>query len=242
MTLPGPGIVPCWRIPVDAIEGAAAHRREAVLDTVERDRLGRLREADDRRRFLAAHAGLRILLGAALGCAPHAVIFVNGKYGKPSLRTGTIEFSLSHSGRVALIALTDGTSLGADVEEIRPIPERDQIAARFFHQAEAADLALLGDAEKDVAFFRTWTRKEAVAKALGLGLSLELKSFWVSCGSKGSAELRSLAEGYPPAQSWSLLDIEPEAGHVGAIALPRRPVRIACRTLDLTAWSYGMSP
>jgi 4'-phosphopantetheinyl transferase len=207
----------CWRIPVEAAGGALAARLEALLDPSERARMARFLMAADRRRFLAAHAGLRILLGAALACAPASLTFVANPYGKPALPERELEFSLSHSGAVALVGLTAGAEIGIDVEQIRPIEERESLAARYFHPSEAAALALLDDAQREIGFFRTWTRKEAYVKALGLGLSMDLASFSVASAP----------------ESWSLLDLDPEPGHVGAIALPQRPVLTVRRTLEL---------
>ncbi len=136
---------------------------------------------------------------------------------------------------MAFVALTCDTPLGIDVEEIRPLPDRDAIATRFFHRSEAAELAALGDTEKDLAFFRTWTRKEAVTKALGRGLSLDLNAFRISCVPGRDLEIRFFADDEPADARWTLVDIDPEPGHVGALALAHRPVSLVCRTLDLGA-------
>ena len=238
LSRPQAGIVQCWRVPTDAVTGSIATHLQSLLDAAEHDRLDRFRSIEDRRRFLATHGGARILLGAALGSSPQGIPIVRRPHGKPALAAAmgeeSIEFSLAHSGRVSLIALAYGTAVGVDVEEIRPFPDRDTIASRFFHPSEAAELAALSDPEKDLAFFRTWTRKEAVTKALGMGLGLELNAFRVSTVPDGTLEVTFLASGYPPTQSWSLLDIDPAPGHVGAIALALRPVEVVCRTLDLT--------
>jgi 4'-phosphopantetheinyl transferase len=231
------GSVHCWRIPIAAASGSIAPLLQTFLDSDERDRLERFRQLDDRRRFLAGHAGLRILLGAALGMSPHALRFTRGTHGKPALVRSpgerTLEFNLAHSGGVALVAIADATPLGVDVEEIRPLPDRDAIATRFFHPTESAELAALAETDRDPAFFRTWTRKEAVTKALGRGLSLDLNVFRISRVAGRDLEVRFFADGYPEAGCWTLVDIDPEAGHVGALALAQRPVVLVYRTLDL---------
>jgi 4'-phosphopantetheinyl transferase len=233
------GAVHCWRIPIAAVAGTIGPRLESLLDPDERDRLERFRALDDRRRLLAGHAGLRILIGAALGLSPRAVSFTRGAYGKPALaRLGgerTLEFNLSHSGRVAVVALTGDTPLGVDVEELRPFPDRDAIATRFFHRSETAELAALRDTEKDLAFFRTWTRKEAVTKALGRGLNLELNLFRISSDPSRELEVRFCGGVDTAEPAWTLIDIDPEAGHVGALALAHHPVSLVCRSLDFSA-------
>lgn len=215
--LPAPGTVACWRIPIEFADGANAESLEALLDGPERERLHRFLMPADRRRFLAAHAALRILLGAALGCEPESLAFTTGSHGKPALREGTAHFNLSHSGRIALVAIATEAEVGADVEEVHSMPDRDAIAARYFHRSERAALDALDEPQREIAFFRTWTRKEAVLKALGVGIGHELSSFSVT----------------EPPNAWSLLDIDPEPGHVGAIALALRALTPVCRTLDL---------
>ena len=84
--------------------------------------------------------------------------------GKPYVPGGP-EFSLSHSGALAVIALAD-VPVGADAEQDRPTGEA--LRLRVLTEAERAD------ASRDLLFF--WTRKEAALKCLGTGLDRELAS------------------------------------------------------------------
>jgi 4'-phosphopantetheinyl transferase len=173
------------------------------------------------------------LLGAALGTGAAHLTFAANAFGKPQLTGSPVSFNVSHSGHIALIALTSGVDVGVDVEHVRIIPERADLARRFFHVEEASDLATFPEAEANAAFFRCWTRKEAVVKALGLGLNARLDRYRVSC-SLEPALLIACDEG-PPAASWSLFHLAPADEHVGAIALPRRPAQLICRTLELAS-------
>lgn len=92
-----------------------------------------------------------------------------GPYGKPE--APGVQFSLSHSGGYALLAVSD-SDVGADLERIRPAPER--VAARVFTPDEQRWLA--GDDDYDTRFFTLWTLKEALLKACGRGLTLPLQS------------------------------------------------------------------
>lgn len=231
---PGTATVHCWRVPIDAVDDAAARRLRALLDPSERARHDRLRMDDDRRRFVASHAAVRILVGAALRRDPHAVAFATGPYGKPFVPAEPLTFSMTHSGRFALVALAAATPVGVDVEEVRSFPDRDAIAERFFHPLEARELGTDANDVDEAAFFRAWTRKEAVAKALGLGLSLAFDGFRVTSRDAEPPRVLELPPPHPPPASWTLLDLIPGAGHVGAVALPQRPVRLTRRTLDLT--------
>ena len=240
-SLPPPQTVRCWRVIVDAIDDRVLSALRAIMDEDECARADRFVKASDQRSFTSAHAGLRLLLAAALGRDAQAFRFTHGDVGKPMLSDRAVEFNLSHSGGIVLVALATGIEIGADVEQIRAMRDRPAITREFLHPGEAADLASLPETQAELAFFRCWARKEAVSKALGLGLSLPLNEFRVSCRPDAPPELLSLAGDAEPTKNWSLIDlVEPGPSHVGAIAARHRPLALSCRTLDLaTAFAEG---
>jgi len=149
----------------------AAIRADAqVLSAAEQERAARFRFETDRRRFIAARARLRELLAVRLGSSPAAVRLVYGTDGKPELADHALQFNLSHSGDVAAFAFSRDSRIGIDIEEIRPVPEADAIAASMFSRGERVWYAALPPGEKLRGFFRCWTRREAFLKMLGKGL------------------------------------------------------------------------
>jgi len=132
-----------------------------------------------RRRYLRSHAALRAILGA-YSAAP--LEFTLGEHGKPYLAGDRdLQFNLSHSDDVALVALARGIEIGVDVERFRPLRECMAIAERFFPPLEAAALAEVPAEGREAEFFRRWTRIEARLKASGLGLygaGAELEGEW----------------------------------------------------------------
>jgi 4'-phosphopantetheinyl transferase len=183
------------------------------------------------RRFTAARGFLRGVLARHLGCPPAELRFEYGPRGKPSLPGTRLHFNLSHSGDLALLGVTLGTRLGVDVERVREL-DHLRIARRFFAPAEADRLALLPEQRARHAFFAGWTRKEALIKAIGAGLSLPLDGFEVSL--EGEATLLRADPGLGAA--WALRDIEAPAGFVAATAVegPIRALRrFVCRASDL---------
>ena len=120
-----------------------------------------------------------------------------------------VSFSVSHSGSLGLIAIAEGERrIGVDVERLRLDTDFRALAERFFHPEEAA---AIGDDR--AAFFRCWTRKEAVVKALGLGLAHPLDSFVVDFDAPGARPVRGVPglsvrglevpEGYAAALAWA---------------------------------------
>src|SRR5258706_13697182 len=80
--------------------------------------------------------------------------------------------SLSHSRDQVLCAIAPTGLVGVDVERIRPRNEWDQLAAFVLHPAERARAEAATDVARWRGFYRVWTLKEAMAKALGVGLAL----------------------------------------------------------------------
>ncbi|HYF66402.1 MAG TPA: hypothetical protein VD886_26475 [Herpetosiphonaceae bacterium] len=120
------GVIEVWSVGLER-PAAAVAALHATLPADERARAERFRFERDRRRFSVAHAALRAILAARLGCAPGAVALLAGEYGKPALagnRAG-LEFNLSHAAEYALIALALDTPIGVDIEQPRPIVRRE---------------------------------------------------------------------------------------------------------------------
>lgn len=233
--IPPRATVCCWRIETSTITPDLEIVLNNLLSAEEQGRAERFRRIADRHNFIAAHSGLRLLVAAALDRRPHAIRMAQTSAGKPWLIDLAMEFNLSHANNIVLIALASGIPVGIDVETPRALLDREAITKRFLHPGEAADLAQVSGDEAELAFFRCWTRKEAVAKALGLGLSLPLDSYRVSCLRGEPARLLALDAAKPSADSWSLVDLVPGPNHVGALAAPVQPITVICRTLDLAA-------
>jgi phosphopantetheinyl transferase len=142
----------------------------AVLADHERARAARLHSELLRRRHLAAHVALRQILGWRLALAPGALNFTRDRHGKPSLRHHPLAFNLSHSGGWALVAVADDGVLGVDVELGERLRDVESLAGRMLTDAALAAFLALPPAQKPATFLTTWTRKEAVLKALGVGL------------------------------------------------------------------------
>jgi 4'-phosphopantetheinyl transferase len=177
----------------------------AWLSDAERRRAERFRFERDRRRFIVARARLRELLAVRLDATPEAVEFASGKNGKPSLAQQYADsgwrFNVAHCDDVAVYAFSRDGDVGIDIEAIRPVCEADAIAARFFSLREYAAYAALAPRDRPLGFLECWTRKEAVVKALGDGLSMPLDGFDVS-----------------RVPGWSLHSFSPLPGFIAALA------------------------
>jgi 4'-phosphopantetheinyl transferase len=193
----------------------------SLLSPPERQRAGRFRSAAHRKRYVVARARLRQLLAERLGAEPASIGILATDQGKPMLapehRASGLEFNLSHSFSLAVYAFARGRSVGIDVEQIREIPDSDDLAARFFSAAEAAAYRATPAGGRDLAFLACWTRKEAFVKALGEGLSHPLDAFDVTLDPDEPALITRIGERRGPDLGWVLTSFRPTPSHIGAL-------------------------
>jgi 4'-phosphopantetheinyl transferase len=225
-----------WLAALD-LSAAEVQALESTLAADEAARAARYRFAQDRRHYVAARGQLRTLLGRYLDIAPDAVRFRYSRYGKPALAHGdeTLRFNLSHSGGMALYALTRERDLGVDLERVRPDRASMTIAERFFSPREAAILRSLPLHEQAEAFFRCWTRKEAYIKAHGAGFSLPLDRFDVTLAADEPAALVRMDDNPREVERWSLRDVSPLPGYSAALAIEGHGWRLQCWHWPLAA-------
>ena len=173
-----------------------------------------------RNAYIVARGVLRLILGQALQIPPQDVRFVYGCKGKPMLAAQSpVRFHLSHSGSVAVYAVTMEREIGIDVEHIRPVNDMDTLARYSFSAAENTVFVNLPESQRQDAFFNCWTRKEAYIKALGDGLSYALQDFDVTLRPGDPAKLLQVTGKPEEAERWSLHAFRPAENYVGALAV-----------------------
>jgi 4'-phosphopantetheinyl transferase len=220
------GDVHLWTVNLD--EGAGIGECAQVLSKEELLKAGRLVRTIDRERYIRGHAALRKLLSEYIGKKAEELKFDVNAFGKPRLGTAAqVEFNLSHSGSVAVIALCLAGRIGVDVEEMRPEVVSSDVAERFFSRGEVSRLRRLPLAEQVEAFFRCWTRKEAYLKAIGCGISDEdLLTIEVSLTeSEEPRILRRVSRG-DGADAWSIAEFRPREGFLGAVVAEAENMRV----------------
>ncbi len=204
-----------------SLEGEPSALDEALLDDEERRRSRRFVHLRDRRRFVRAHADLRLFLALCLGVEPATVRYETGVHGKPRLLPGLppLEFNLSHSEGLGLLAVARDRSVGVDIEHVRDLPDAMSIADTHFTAAESKALRSLPPPDRRATFFRYWARKEAVIKAGGEGLGRALDSFDVDGAPGSTSAVMRWAGGSRGMTEWSLRDLPSPAGYAAACAV-----------------------
>lgn len=160
-----------WRIDCGP-GGASLDAQWGVLSDRERERAERLRLARHRERYVRAHGGLRRILAHYMRNAAQLIVFAYGPAGKPSLMASEnqVEFNMTTSDDLALVAISAHSPVGIDCEQIRPRTELRSLARRMFTAEAAERIATAGDDDRLDLFYRAWTAMEAGVKADGRGL------------------------------------------------------------------------
>lgn len=211
-----------WRIDLATV-ATAEQRWEQILSVDERTRAARFHFSRDRQYFTATRGLLRTILASYAASDPKELVFRYSDKDKPSLSPGhsgtQLEFNVSHSGSVALLAFAQGKAVGVDVEQVRENFEHEAIARRFFSEDEQRQLAALAPSERYGGFFRCWTRKEAYIKAQGTGLSLPLHEFDVSLRPGDVNALINTRPDSTEAARWCLQEVPAGDGYIAALCV-----------------------
>ena len=227
-----------WRADLN-LSASRIEQLAQILSPDEQQRAQRFYFERDRKRFIAGRGILRTILSRYLDLDPSQLQFSYSSRGKPALANtdneGTLCFNLSHSNELALYAvrrvsvneagkgstqasLQESCNLGIDLEHLRPMPDAEQLAKRFFSPREYAVISSLPPEQKQEAFFKGWTCKEAYLKAIGYGLA-GLEQVEVSLTPGEPAALLSIQGDSKAASRWSLQQLIPAPGYMAALAV-----------------------
>lgn len=147
------------------------------LNESRKARVDKIKNPDMKRKQILTGAFVQQCLSKELGINVAAIRLSENEYGKPFVLGANIHFNLSHSGKYAVLAVSD-SNVGIDIE--RKTKDCMKLAKRFFCKEECDLLASLETQEElENAFLRYWTIKEAYVKCIGTGLILPLNSFCV---------------------------------------------------------------
>jgi 4'-phosphopantetheinyl transferase len=220
--------VDIWKVHLDqtALENSDAN----VLSKVEQARASRFHFEKDRIHFTRCRSTLRHLLALYLTIPSAQIQFEYLAGGKPQLapaqNPNALQFNVSHSGGMALIAIGSQHRLGVDIEKMRRDIDAEVLAERFFSGRERAGLRTLPEGLRVRGFFACWTRKEAFLKATGTGLSFPLADFSVTTHPDREPELEEVEGDFDAGKQWLLKDLSVGDEHHATIAIEDPQARI----------------
>lgn len=227
----GEGAVHVWRADL----GGVADEICGLLCREERARGERMVNDRTRELWMRSRGVLRALLGGYLSRDPSTLRFARGPRGKPELSPDGVAFNLSHSGPLALYAVTRTGPVGVDVEVARRPMDEVAITARTLGEAEARRLEGLDPASREQAFLRAWVRHEAELKYLGVGIGEGGRG-----GNLGIGNSAADSEGGDSRPWIADLQVGPRAA--GAVAMAVAPEQLRCWEWPVEAAAHGGSP
>lgn len=177
------GEIAVFTLPTVNLRAEWLETRLSLLDAVERRRAYRLAPEHGRRDYIAAHALIRHVLAQVLHCSPAEVRFARRGLGeKPKLlepAASELDFNLSHGRDLVACVVSGAGPVGIGVEAVAPSFSPADLSY-VLAPIEAAWIAQQTDQPR--AFLRVWTLKEALTKATGTGLPLDLDKLAVRPG------------------------------------------------------------
>lgn len=192
--------------------------------------MARFRFDVHRERFALRRGAMRTILGSYLGLGPSEIRFRYSAKGKPEIESAPEaagpKFNLSDSEDLAILGVTPDADIGVDVEQRRPTRDLDALARRYFSEREQAEYFDLPESQRVEGFYSCWTRKEALLKATGEGITVDLKGFDVTLAPGRPAELLEMRSPPGEAGMWRLYALEPRRGFAAAVAVPSRSLRL----------------
>jgi len=218
-----------WRCPLDQTTNQI-DASSKCLSAQERQRAEQFRFVGKREQFVTTRARLRRCLALATGIRADKIEIEVSATGKPFLAgqmlASGIQFNVSHTDGLALIAITRGQAVGIDIEALRRSIQHVRLAENYFSSKEKNVIAALPSEQVPASFFACWTRKEAVLKAIGTGIALGLDSFDVATEPDITHCRTELQSAHGPSKTWCVDTLPCGAGFVGALAYHKQPVEI----------------
>lgn len=198
-------VIPQTLLERDALEWLSAEEAGAAAA---------MRSPRRRAQFAAGRWLLRHAANRVFGEGGYALRTVGGRPLLAAAGGGPGAVSLSHSADMVLCAAARVPALGVDVERIQPRRGWAALSARVLHPHERASLDRAAEAVRWARFYRAWTCKEALAKALGVGVfSLSLDRIHVGEGALREAPAREV----PHMRDWKLRELSVGEGLAAAV-------------------------
>lgn len=221
--------VQLWRADLDSA-AAGPHGLGRDLSKEERRRALRFHFATDRERFVAARGVLREILARHLNTTATCLDLRQATSGKPFLvEYPHLRFNISHTSSTMLVAVAREREIGVDIERLDADVAVGELAATTLSGPERRVLDRLDGESRKAAFLGFWTRKEALVKADGRGLSLRLSDVDVSDPAGLVALWDEMRGDWTRSTRWLLRTAACDPAHVAAVAAEGHDWHVAPR-------------
>ncbi len=224
-----PGELHIWTASFEQ-PGWFLQRCKEYLNEPEKKRAASYRFARDRKAFIFSRSILRILLAAYSGQTPPELVFLKTEGGKPYIKPGQnkdkLSFNLSNSGNRVVYGIAYDRTIGIDIEYVRNPGDIKSMMEYALSKRELFNLEKFAYSEENI-FFRYWTHKEALLKALGEGLLRPLKSIEFLLGECGNLRLCYIDNKAIDEKEWFIHEFTlEEKKYAGAVILKGAGCRV----------------
>lgn len=189
-----------WDIDLEKIDSSYFEHFHQSLSKQNKTRASSFSREKDRNLFVTAHYALDRILQDIFDINPHILIDMNGK---PYIQDHPIQFNISHTENRVLLGFSH-QAIGIDIEKKIELNDLDLLIEHSMHPDEISILNTYDPSQKMQLFYGLWTKKEAIVKAMGIGLGKELNSF----------SLKSIHED----RSWSAYELTIDGRYSAAVA------------------------
>lgn len=143
------------------------------LSPEEKRKSNAIKMKKSRLRYCLRKGITRLLLGSLMERDPREVNYFYNSYGKPYLNQGEgLSFNVSHSKNYLLVGIIRDSHIGVDIEKINRNLNHPLLAPEVLSPQEMDYYRAYGEEKQCLSFYRAWVQKEAISKALGLGISI----------------------------------------------------------------------
>jgi len=197
--------------------------KETFLSPEELSELNSITIESRRNQYLTSRWMLKILLGELLNIKPNEISFIKSALGKPQLlnekHSSIVSFNISHKTSISVIGITNKGQIGIDVEEVEENDKSMRIAERYFSVIELAWInQIQNQAEQNLRFYKVWSMKEAIIKAVGGGIFQNLNDFYIESQILGF-KIKSQKKPWSDVEQWDLFEITLPDNLIGSVAI-----------------------
>lgn len=190
-----------------------------LLSEEEKTRVQNFKFDHLKRNYTLSHGVLRLILSNFLQRPAQKITFSFGKYGKPYVKDNpvSLQFNMSHSHNMAIIALTQNAELGIDIELLKTVQQQDELPLSIFSERELKFYLSLTTSKRKIVFFKSWVCKEAFLKTLGTGLNTPMQDVEIQFSFSLKPSLLAFNNDRSATLGYTLLEIAINANYVGAL-------------------------
>ncbi len=149
-------------------------KHESLLSNEEKRRCSEYMYEAEKVRYTCNHRFVRQVLSNYLKVEASSIVFSITNFGKPFVKNTGLFFNYSYRDKICVLAISRDAEIGIDIEKIKLLQDLETFASFSFSEMEKKIIFESSPENFESTLFTFWTYKEAIIKALGIGLNADL--------------------------------------------------------------------